>query len=92
MLTLEKPEKTGLKKATNVTLSIDLLSQAKLFKINVSQVCEAAIKTEVKRQKQEQWLAENEPAIEAYNRVVNRGVFAGIDKVRQKAWANLVKA
>ncbi len=55
------------KKATNVTLPIDLVEDAKKLGINLSQACEAAIAAEVSKAKGEAWRIENKAAIEAWN-------------------------
>ena len=61
---------TTAKKPVNVSINSELLRQAKELKINVSQVLEMALTSQVKRLREEQWKADNQEAIEAYNRHV----------------------
>lgn len=65
------------KKATNLSLRVDLLEEARARKINLSQTLEAALEAELKKRKEAEWLAENREAIAAYNRHVERdGLFS----------------
>ena len=62
----------ALRRATNVTLSESLLDEARSLKINVSQACERGLLAEVTAIKQQQWLAENRAAMDAWNDYVDR--------------------
>lgn len=65
------------KKPTNLSMNVDLLAQAKLLGINLSAICEAALRHEVKRRRDEQWAEQNREGIEALNDFVARnGVFS----------------
>lgn len=65
------------KKATNLSLRVDLLEEARARKINLSQTLEAALEAELKKRREAEWLAENREAIAAYNRHVERdGLFS----------------
>ena len=65
------------KKATNLTVNSDLLSQAKELGINISAVLEHSLAQRVKQLKADIWLEENQKAIKAYNQDVdNNGVFS----------------
>lgn len=65
------------KKATNLTVNSDLLSQAKALGINVSAVLEQSLAEQVKKLKAEAWVRENQSAIQAYNRdVEDHGTFS----------------
>lgn len=65
------------KKPTNVSISAELLAEAKALKINLSATLEAALVEEISRQQREQWRAENQSAIAAYNQLVDQdGVFS----------------
>ena len=64
---LSTPRQRVPKKATNLSVSSDLLHQARELKINLSSVLEEALTQEVKRRLGEQWLAENRDAIAEYN-------------------------
>ena len=55
------------KKATNISLSIDVLTAAKTFGINISQQCDQHLRTLVNQEKQRRWLAEHADFIASYN-------------------------
>lgn len=64
------------KKATNVTVQIALLEEARARSVNLSAVLEEALIVELKRRKEADWLEENEQAVSEYNeRVATDGVF-----------------
>ena len=58
----------ALKKATNVSISSDLLAEARELKINISAETEKHLTEVVRKARGEQWKRENREAIEAYNR------------------------
>lgn len=60
------------KKATNITLSADVLSEAKALGINISQACDQFLRDMVKREQARRWQAENAEFIAAYNEGVAR--------------------
>ncbi len=65
------------KKATNLSLRVDLLEEARALGINLSRTLETALEAEVKKAKETKWLEENRAAIEAYNRdVAEHGLFS----------------
>jgi antitoxin CcdA len=65
------------KKPTNVSISSELLNQARELDINLSATLEAALQALIRRRRREIWLLENRDAIKAYNeRVEARGVFS----------------
>lgn len=67
----------GPKKATNVSINKELLSEAKALGINLSATLEQALSDEVRRRKRERWVAENADAIAAYNEhIEEHGVFS----------------
>lgn len=67
----------GSKKATNLSISSDLLSKAKKHNINLSATLERALVKELQLKQRAQWLEENRQAIVAYNEhVENHGVFS----------------
>ena len=63
-------EYTAAKKPVNLSVNSDLLRQAKQLKVNVSQVLEVALANQVKSLREAQWLADNQEAIDGYNRHV----------------------
>ena len=65
------------KKPVNLTANADLLSNAKVAGINLSQTFEEAVLAKLRATLEDQWLADNEDAIAAYNsRIGKNGVFA----------------
>lgn len=58
---------TSHKKRTNLSIDSQLLFEAKLLGINVSQSAEAGLAQAVKLQKQQRWLKDNNHAIESSN-------------------------
>jgi antitoxin CcdA len=56
------------KRATNVTLPVALVDEAKALGINLSQACEAGLAKRVSETKAEQWKRENRAAIESWNK------------------------
>ncbi len=60
------------KKATNVSLAENLLSEAKELRINVSQAAEAGLAHAVAEKREERWLKENREAIESSNAFVEK--------------------
>jgi antitoxin CcdA len=65
------------KKAANLSVRADLLEEARAYKINLSQTLETALQVELKKEKERRWLKENQAAIEAYGRYVEKhGLFS----------------
>ena len=60
------------KKATNITLSADVLSEAKTLGINISQVCNQFLRELVTREQERRWQVDHAEFIAAYN--------AGVEK------------
>jgi antitoxin CcdA len=64
------------KKAVNVTVNADLLSQARAAGLNLSAKLEEKLAEEIRAIKKARWQEENRDVIEAYNRYVEKnGVF-----------------
>ena len=59
-----------LKKATNITLSADVLADAKAFGINISQACDAFLRERVKQERERRWLSQNAEFIAEYNKTL----------------------
>ncbi|MFM9978794.1 MAG: type II toxin-antitoxin system CcdA family antitoxin [Sphingomonadaceae bacterium] len=55
------------KRPTNVSLDVDLVAEARRHDINVSEACQRGLAEEVKKAREQAWLEENTPAIEAWN-------------------------
>ena len=64
--------RNAAKRATNVSLAEDLLSEAKALHINISQAAEAGVAQAIARKRSELWLAENQEAIESSNAFVEK--------------------
>jgi len=62
--------KTPSKKATNITLAMDVYLEAKDFGINISQVCEQSLRQQIQARKEEQWNAQHAAFLAGYNDVV----------------------
>lgn len=60
------------KKATNITLSADVLNEAKVLGINISQACDQFLRELVRKEQERRWLTENAEFIAAYNAGVER--------------------
>ncbi|MEI6388777.1 MAG: type II toxin-antitoxin system CcdA family antitoxin [Spirochaetota bacterium] len=74
-------DSTAPKKATNLSVNSDLLSQAKDLHLNISSVLESALAEKVLEERQKAWLAENQDAIARYNKTISEeGAFS--DKLR----------
>lgn len=77
---------TAVKKPVNVSISSDVLREARELKINVSQVLETALRQQVKRLREAQWLAENQESIASYNAWVEKdGLWS--DAWRDRLWS-----
>jgi antitoxin CcdA len=60
------------KKATNITLSADVLNEAKALGINISHACNQFLRELVAREQERRWQADNAEFIAAYNAGVER--------------------
>lgn len=66
----------------NVSVSRELLAEARAFDINLSATLEDALVERVRQLRRDSWIARNRKAIEAYNEeVVTAGTFG--DSVRR---------
>lgn len=63
-------EKIPSKKATNISLSMDVYLDAKNFGINISQLCEQTLREEIQRRKEQQWNEQHANFLTAYNSLV----------------------
>ncbi|HCP76948.1 MAG: post-segregation antitoxin CcdA [Pusillimonas sp.] len=63
------------KRATNLSLSVDVLKEAKQLGINISQVCDAHLREIVRLEQARRWRNEHEGFINAYNETIeNEGL------------------
>jgi antitoxin CcdA len=58
------------RKATNVSLSSELVEEAKRLGINLSQACETGLNKTVREAQKEEWKRDNREAIESWNKWV----------------------
>ncbi|SDC47213.1 antitoxin CcdA [Massilia sp. PDC64] len=63
-------EKASGKKATNISLAMDVYLDAKNFGINISQLCEQKLREEIQKRKEQQWNEQHADFLAAYNSVV----------------------
>jgi antitoxin CcdA len=65
------------KQPVNLSISGDLLNQARSAELNLSSILEMALQQKLRQLARERWLAENRAGIEAYNEQVEQhGVFS----------------
>ena len=65
------------KRASNLSINSDLLTEARKYKINLSGLLEQALLKKLAEKKRTEWLEQNRAALEAYNqRIEERGVFS----------------
>jgi antitoxin CcdA len=65
------------KKAVNLTIDGDLLDQARKMGLNLSSEFEEMLKERTKAERWTKWQEENQEAIDAYNRrIERRGLFS----------------
>jgi antitoxin CcdA len=60
------------RRPTNVSLSTDLLEQAKELGMNVSRACERGLIAQIAEDRVRRWLEENRSAIESSNQYVEQ--------------------
>lgn len=58
------------KRATNLTLSADVLEAAKAMDINISQLCDAYLRDVVWREQERRWREEHAEFVNAYNATI----------------------
>jgi antitoxin CcdA len=61
------PPSIDTRRATNVTLPVHLLTEARALGLNISQACEQGLATALAVRRRENWLAENGDAIQSWN-------------------------
>lgn len=64
----DPPEPTT--RAVNLTLSADVLEEAKRLGFNLSQVCDAHLRDTVRREQERRWRAEHAAFLAAYTTIV----------------------
>lgn len=63
-------KKTPTKKATNISLAMDVYLDAKSLGINISQICEQRLREEIQTRKERQWNEQHARFLTAYNNMV----------------------
>ena len=61
-----------VKKATNITLSVDVLNEAKALGINISQTCDQYLRELVRSERERRWQQDNAEFISAYNQTIEQ--------------------
>ena len=61
---------TSVKRATNLSLSSDVLDAAKHLAINISQVCDSHLREVVRREQERRWREDHADFIAAYNATI----------------------
>ncbi|MDO8958451.1 MAG: type II toxin-antitoxin system CcdA family antitoxin [Rhodocyclaceae bacterium] len=61
---------TPARKATNITLSADVLTEAKALGINISKSCDDFLRDLVARERASRWRTDHAEFIDAYNKIV----------------------
>ncbi|MDR3482257.1 MAG: type II toxin-antitoxin system CcdA family antitoxin [Burkholderiaceae bacterium] len=69
---LRQPVKTAPKKATNITLALDVYNDAKALGINLSQTCERLLRETIRAEQERRWASEHADFIRAYNQTVEQ--------------------
>ena len=67
------PPAKPAKRATNLTLTCDVLDAAKALDINVSMVCDAYLREHVRQEQERRWRSEHAEFISAYNETIEVG-------------------
>jgi len=66
-----QPVTNSPKKATNITLSTDVLTEAKALGINISQSCDQFLRELIRQERERRWQLEHADFIAAYNQTLN---------------------
>jgi antitoxin CcdA len=69
---LYRRQDDGPKRATNVSLSEALVSEARELGINISRACEDGLEAEIRRERVKRWQDANEAGFAAWNTYVER--------------------
>lgn len=59
-----------VRKATNITLSVDVLTEAKALGINISKSCDDFLRSLVAQERATRWRTDHAEFIAAYNRTI----------------------
>lgn len=64
---MTKHERVTARKATNLSLDVDLVADARELGINLSRACEEGLRKEIAAERGRRWQEENKDAIAAWN-------------------------
>ena len=64
---MTKHERVTARKATNLSLDVDLVADARELGINLSRACEEGLRKEIAAERGRRWQEENKHAIAAWN-------------------------
>ncbi|MGA7674691.1 MAG: type II toxin-antitoxin system CcdA family antitoxin [Rhizomicrobium sp.] len=78
----EEPKRIR-KRATNVSIDMEILAEAKAMGINLSQTLEDELRKRVKEEKIRRWSEDNKEAIESHNRFIEKH---GIWSEKYRSW------
>jgi len=81
MSQMNRRQDDGPKRATNVSLSEALVSEARALGINVSRACGEGLESEVRLERAKRWHDDNSEGFEAWNAFVERN---GVPLVRYR--------
>ena len=65
-------QKTAPKKATNITLALDVYNDAKALGINLSQTCERLLREVIRAEQSRRWAEQHAEFIDAYNKITEQ--------------------
>lgn len=71
-MNIERKVEKAARRPTNVSLPADLVEAARSHDINISQACEKGLAAEVKKAREDKWIAENWDAIQSSNAYVEK--------------------
>jgi len=55
------------RRSANISLDPQLVADARSLGINISRACEAGLRAQIKKAREEHWLAENRAAMDSWN-------------------------
>ncbi len=64
---MTRHERIGTRKATNLSLDVALVAEARALGINLSRTCEDALAKQIAAERGRRWQEENKEAIDAWN-------------------------
>lgn len=64
---MTRHERIGTRKATNLSLDVALVAEARALGINLSRTCEDALAKQIAAERGRRWQEENKEAIAAWN-------------------------